>query len=239
MTTIITPTFILKGINPTSVLQDYERGFFTRPIQKKQKITILQNSLILSSNYSSSSNDGIFAIKDKNNSTVIFACTGHSDFEIFNTTGENIIGGRCEFCRDDFTNAAVGCPLAYKENMVLTNSDGNKPIYKIYYSFWVEGRFCTFECALAYIQNILNKPSVNRDTTMRDSEKLLKSLYKLIHPESTSLRPSQEPRLLKVNGGSLTREEWSDKKHIFKRTDRVHMIPAKVEYVRADFNEKI
>ena len=56
-----------------------------------------------------------------------------------------------------------------------------------------------------------------------------------MYPTAAILRPAQDPRLLRLNRGSLTKEEWQDQRHIYIRTDRILMIPAKVEYIQQNF----
>lgn len=143
------------------------------------------------------------------------------------------MGGRCDFCKKDYPHTTMGYPVGYQELTVLTNDDPNprNAHYRILYAFWVEGEFCSFECTLGYIKIILSRPSDYRDTTIRDSEKLLKILYKLMYPTAQPLRPAQDLRLR----GSLTDEEWKDPRHVYVRTDRILMIPAKVEYVQQNF----
>lgn len=238
MATRVTPTFLLRGVDPNKLLLDYQSGFFSRPIGQKQKIKIAQNTAILAPTYGSTNYSPVFCIKDKNNCSVIIATTSHSDFEVFTKTGGQLpTGGRCDFCKDDFKDVAIGYPLGYQELTVLTNydKDVSKSRYRILYTFWVEGKFCSFECSLGYIRLILSRPADQRDTTLRDSERMLKMLYKLMYPTAGPLRPAQDPRLLKTNSGSLSKDEWQDTRHIYIRTDRILMIPAKVEYIQQNF----
>jgi hypothetical protein len=232
MSTRITPTFLLKGVDPEKVKADYRAGFFSRPSKIKNTIKIANATAILAPTYGNTNRDGVFSVKDRNNSTVVIATTGHQGFVSYNKTGSVQKGGRCEFCRIDFQDVAIGYPISYQEMTVLTNSGTEEAKYRVLYNFWTEGCFCTFECALGYVRNILSRPADYRDTTVRDSERMLKLLYMLSYPQSGVLRPAQDPRLLIENGGSLTREEWGDNRHVYVRSDRVLMVPAKVEYVQ-------
>lgn len=242
MSTRITPTFVLKGVDPNRLLADYQMGYFSRPISAKSKIEISQNTAILAPTYGSTNRSPIFCVKDRNNSSVIIATSGHADFEVFTKNGGQLTeGGRCDNCKEDIEGVAVGYPVGYQEINVLTNDDNdtNKAQYRVFYVFWVEGKFCGFECALAYVRSILSRPADYRDTALRDSERMLKLLYKLTYPNAGSLRPAQDPKLLISNGGSLTKEEWNDRRHVYVRTDRILMIPAKVEYIQHDFHTPV
>jgi hypothetical protein len=238
MSTRITPTFLLKGLDPNKLLADYQSGFFSRKPVTKSKIKIAQNTAILAPIYGATNHSPIFCVKDRNNCSIVIATTGHSDFEVFTRTGGSLsTGGRCDFCKEDFPHTSLGYPVGYQELTVLTNDDPDprNAHYRILYTFWVEGEFCSFECALGYVRLILARPSDYRDTTIRDSEKMLKFLYKLTFPTAGPLRPAQDPRLLRANRGSLTKEEWKDSRHVYVRTDRILMIPAKIEYVQQNF----
>ena len=235
MSTRINPTFLLKGLDQNKLVADYQAGFFSRPVTNKTKIKISQQTEILAPTYGVTNYSPIFCVKDKNNCNIIVATTGHSDFEVFTRTGGSLpMGGRCDHCKDDFNHLSVGYPVGYQEQTVLTN-DATQALYRIIYVFWVDGEFCSFECALGFVKLMLAHPSDYRDTTIRDSERMLKLLYKLTYPTAGILRPAQHPRLLISNKGSLTREEWSDQRHVYIRTDRILMIPAKVEYVQQNF----
>lgn len=234
MATRVTPTFLLKGVDPNQIFNDYQAGFFSRVPRNKSKIQISQNTAILATKYGITNHDPVFCVKDKNNSNIIVATTGHEDFCVFTTTGGTLpVGGRCMHCIEDFNTVAVGIPVGYREMTVLTNADNNvkNAHYRVLYTFWVERRFCSFECALAFIQTMLIRPANYRDTTIRDSERMLKLLYRLMHPNAGPLRPAQDPTLL----GSLTKEQWKDQRHVYVRTDRILMIPAKVEYIQQNF----
>jgi hypothetical protein len=237
--TLETPSFLLKGIDPIILIAEYNDGFFSRLETTKTKLKLSNNNnTILAPKYGNTCEYPIFSIKDKNNCNIIIATTGHSDYEVFTKNGGELpMGGRCEHCKEDFTHLSVGYPIAYREILALTNDsdDPKNAVYRNLYIFWTEGKFCSFECALGYIKLILGKPWEFRDNNVIDSEKLLKLLYKFTYPKNDVLRPAQDPRLLKINGGSLTKEEWKSKQHVYFRTDRVFTFPAKVEYIQQNF----
>lgn len=234
MATRVTPTFLLKGLDPNKLLSDYHAGFFSRSPAAKSKIKIAQNMTILAPKYGISNHAPVFCLKDRNNCSVVVATTNHTGFEVFTRTGGQLpTGGRCMRCTQDIPGVAMGYPVGYQEVTVLTNADVNpqNARYRVLYTFWVDGRFCDFECTLAYIQSMLARPAIYRDTTIRDSERMLKLMFRLMHPTAGPLRPAQDPGLL----GALTDEEWKDPRHVYVRTDRILMIPAKVEYVQQNF----
>lgn len=240
MATRVTPTFLLKGVDPNKLLADYQAGVFTRQPLIKSKIKIANNTAILAPIYGTSNYESIYRVKDRHNCDTVIATNGHSNFEVFTRTGGQLqVGGRCDLCKKDFDHVAIGYPVGYQELTVLTNNtpDPKTAVYRIIYTFWVEKEFCRFECAAGYVQLLLSRPCDFRDTTVRDSYRMLQMLYKLMHPDAGPLRPAQDPSLLIKDGrgGSLTEEQYNDRRHIYVRTDRILMIPAKVEYVQQNF----
>jgi hypothetical protein len=255
MSVYVNPTFLLKGVDFYKVLKDYNDGVYTRVESTKQKLTLANNN-ILADIYSLSNDDRIFSVKDPFNNEIICTTSGYKDVEIFTTTGGCLsIGGRCEYCRDDYKTETIGIPIAYKEftfltnkgisstNNILTDNDNltknniltendNCPKYKVYYTFWVDGRFCSFSCALSHIDKLLSTHPKYVDVIYRDSDKLLKFMYKCLYPNNPPIKQAQDPKLLMINGGSLTREEWENPKYNYKKTNNIIMIPSKIEYIR-------
>jgi hypothetical protein len=238
MATKVTPTFLLKGIDPNEVLEKYKNGFFNRPIPKKTPIKIAQNATILAPVYGLDNNSPVFSIKDRNNNCIIVATSNHENFDVFTKNGGSLpVGGRCDHCKEDFNHTVIGYPVAYEEKSILEYWENNTTRCRVVYVFWVEGCHCSFECALGYLRMFANRPANYRDNSMSECERYLKFLYKLSHPTAGTLRPAQDPRILSThNKGSLSRQAWSDNRHIYVRSDRVLMIPAKVEYVRNNFD---
>ena len=241
MSVYVNPTFLLKGVDFYKVLKDYNDGVYTRLESKKQKLT-LANSNILADIYSLSNDDRLFSVKDPFNNEIICTTSGYKDVEVFTSTGGCLsIGGRCEYCRDDYKTETIGIPIAYKEFTVLTNKkvnlkdDDKIPKYKVYYTFWVDGRFCNFSCALSHINKLLSSHPKYIDVIYRDSDKLLKFMYKCLYPNNPPIKPAQDPKLLMINGGSLEREEWENPKYVYKKTNNIIMIPSKIEYIREKF----
>ena len=239
MATRINHTFLIKGQDPYKLLAEYKAGAANRPVVRKGKMKVVQAAPMLAETFGTTNRDPIFTVKDRNNNTVIIATSGHHDFEVFTATGGTLAqGGRCRCCLEDFTGVAIGYPVAYQEHRVLTNTTGIAQ-YKNLYTFWVEDRFCCFECALYYLRVISARPNDCRDPTTQSSEQWLNMLYRLMYPGSPPLRQSADPKLLQSNGSHLTRAQWLDRRHTYRVTDRILMIPAKREYVQQAVNRPI
>jgi hypothetical protein len=196
------------------------------------KFPLSNNKTILAPNLGSSSCDPIHQFKDKNNNSIIIAGTGHTNLEVFTSSGGSLpLGGRCDTCKRDFEHQAIGYPVHYQENLLLVG-DAKNGKYEVLYSFWLDGEFCRFECCLYHINRLLQRPVNHRDNSIRNSEYLLKFLYKLMYPSASPLREAPPPGLLKHNKGPLELEKWEDEKHIYTKNDRILLIPVKVEYLQ-------
>lgn len=229
----INPTFFLKGIDPQKLFLEYQSGVFSRQPVQKTKIEITQNTAILANSYGTNNYSPMFSIKDRNNCSVVIATTNNKSFEVFTKSGGELVsGGRCDYCKEDFNTIRVGYPIAFQETIILDTQSQ----YRTLYTFWVEGIFCSFECTLAYIKLMLSRPYEYRDSVMNDSERLLKLLYKLMYPNGKPLLPAQDPKLLNTNDGPLSKEEWKENKHTYLRSDRILILPVKVEYIQRSLN---
>ena len=238
MATAVLPSFLLRGLEPYAILAEYQAGAFNRPIPTKMPLSVTPETNILAPSYGGDASHPIFAIKDRNGQNIILATTGHADYQSYEKSQVRT-GGRCECCLQDFTGIPVGYPVQWREEQVLyhqgkavTVTEGEIPnigTYVIFYSFWTEGCFHSYQCALYYIWNML---SPNKGVSTADAERGLKRIYSLQYPEETTLLPAKDPRLLRSNGGSLSMEAWEDKRDTFRPTDRVWAIPAKREYVQ-------
>lgn len=239
MSTRVNPTFLLKGINPNKILADYQAGLYFRSSKPKSHIKQSKNTSILAPVYGTSNKDPIFAVKDRNNTDIIIATTNQSNYEVYTKLGGSLPeGGRCQRCSKDFKHTAIGYPVAFQEQTILIGH-GLEAKYRIIYVFWTEGIFHSCECALAYLNLLLAQPADYRNTSYRDSVRWLRMMHKLMYPDAGVLRESQDPQLMKSNGGSIPDEEWNANTHIYKRTDRLLLIPAKTEYVRQNVTDPV
>ena len=218
----IVPTFLLKGLIPDKLHYDYHNGYFNRPIPTKEPIRLTKNITVLAPEYSNNNNDAVFMIKDKNNKNSIITTTGHEIYNIFMANGQQLPKGeRCDICKCDFEHTRMICPTSYREDTIIKNGR----LYSVY-NFWGFGEFCSFNCSYAHVLKI----PLNNDINATNYIQLLKFLYFLVYPDGPPLRPTQDIKLLKSNGGSLTEEQWADTKHVYVPTDRVRLYPVKMEY---------
>jgi len=224
--------FLLKGIDPNKLLNGYKNGKHLVEKENIKKFPLTQNNKLIATVYGNSDSEPIFSIKDRNNNSVILTTTGHENYQLFmaNNGESPNMGGRCDFCKRDFDCQNVGYPVAHEEHTLLVADDD--PYYKVHYVFWMYGETCSFECSLSEIRKNQCRRAEFKENSTRNSEYMLHKLFKLMYPDSGILRPAQDPKLLKVNKGSLTKEEWENPKFLYKQTDRILLFPVKMEFLQ-------
>lgn len=249
--TQINPTFILRGIDPAKVVSKYNEGLFETVTFPKEKVRLADTSIAVVPSYGTNAYSPIYSLKDKNSKPIIMATSNHVAFEVFTTSGgKPLMGGRCEWCREDFKHESCGVAVAHKKIVftvfngvgVLDPSDlgpfdyqdEKGIIYRDTNTFWTEGIFCDMECALAQAELYSRLPFYRQDVHYVDSLSLTRYLHRLLYPDSPPLTPAPDYRLLKSNGGSLTYEEYKNKRYTYKRTSNILLIPAKISYIRSD-----
>jgi len=124
------------------------------------------------------------------------------------------IGGRCLNCCCDFSTTIVGRPTR-KEVRCELDENGNEKLFII---FFTEEAYCSRQCCLRYILDRIRGCVTELEEDMVASCKMLKEWHYLETGEE--LKPSQDPRLLEINKGSLTRQEWEVLSGIYQRTSK-------------------
>lgn len=115
----------------------------------------------------------------------------------------------CWWHRHTFEGNAIGIPIYVK------TIDNELKVY-------MDGVFCSYECALAYLEDELSKIMSRRDCTYSKSMPLLRQLYDEHFPGQT-LHPAPDWRLLKdVGDGNLTVREFTEKLSSYN----VHLTPS-------------
>lgn len=228
MTTKLVPTFFLKGVSPSEVLEKYKKGLFGQEVVLK-KITVVNGSILLP-NYGQTNHSAIYSLKDRNNNNVILATSNHKNFEV---KKNNFQAPFCRTCfKENKNKDFMGIILKMEEKLVLIDNE-----IRVFYVFHSESEdYCTFECTLEAIRKGTEIPASYRDITLMECERYLKFLFSLIYPDKI-LRCTQDPRLLIKNNGSLSEEDHNNVRHIFKRTERIVLLPVKTEYLQSNFQK--
>lgn len=198
----------LPSIDPKEVFDLLNKGFFDRSVENIENKAKIPLTNAESKVNKTYSSDPNELIYTDNN--LIIA-----------TIGNKNQNPRCDFCKCDFDTQVFGVPKQYSRESFLDEDNINH----LRHFFLISGEFCSLECVYAY----MNKNSLKTE--------LLLILHKLMFPDKV-LIPSNDPRLLLTNAGSLTFEEWKSKKYVYHTTgsDRsfVHFINAREERIRSE-----
>lgn len=208
-------SFLLKGLNITDIHKQYKQGYFNRPIPIKQPLKFIKKNKIESKEI-------------KQNDTTFYKSiqlSGQKYVELY-TQHKPLCGGRCDFCKCDFTTDIIGYPIHYEEQQVLTDQN----VYHIKHLFWVEGCFHSYECCLAYINKFNHFFYQNYQEF--NVKVMFKYMYSLLIGDFNKLKPAHDSKLLCHEGGSMTLNEWSDVSVQYERTNDVIRIPAQVIYTK-------
>lgn len=228
----ITPTFRLGKIDPFKIQTLYASGHFSTAKIPESKAKITYNSSIMAPTYTSNTSDGIYTVVDRSGVATVIATHNQKSFEIFTKSGGKApLVGKCDYC----------CKVWEEKDLSPQHTDmAQMPISHGYYSydeskekrihiFWGDLLYCDYRCVYAKYLDI--KRSSQCDTLYKDSGYLLQSLFNLQYPGQT-LTPANDYRLLDINGGPLSYEQWKSKKYTYHRTHNIIQIPIKVEYIR-------
>jgi hypothetical protein len=144
-------------------------------------------------------------------------------------TSQRITSTCCYWCRHQFSNVPIGCPLKYvpgeicqtytseitKEKYSITQkisraknteyTNSNINVLNNYYE--TDGSFCSFNCCMAYINNNIHDP------LFKNSKNLLMKMYMDIFAGEKlidKINPAPSWRLLSAYGGFLNISEFRD-----------------------------
>ena len=221
------PSFILRSIDVDDFWKRYRNGDFSSIKEPPPvKITLNQSGLAPAPEYGNSPNDSIFTIKDKGSRPLIVATDNDRNYQIFTKSGGEIPkGGRCFYCLQDFTHEVVGIPIQYKR----------APELGIDHIFWTVDTFCDEECMYAKFRENL-QASKSSDPVVSQTESLIKLLYRLKFGHEAILRPADDFRLIKENGGSIPYSEYKNKKNVrYMPKPNILLIPAKRSYMQVQY----
>lgn len=214
------PTFLIKNCDPTDLYNKYKAGQFNRPIPQKTKLSSVNTKLKTN------------LINDNKYQAVKFVMSNEQGVEKFKKSihaardaqhRPQLMGGRCDYCKQDFEGEVIGYPLSHEPQYTIDNDNR----YRISYLFWTEGTFCDYACCLGHLQR-LNKT----DPLIQDAEMLLKLMFQLEYGKDAQLKKATDPKLLIDNGGTLSLEDWRNKQYEYVRTNNVLKIPTQVIYAK-------
>ena len=260
----ITPSLLLKKVNPIRLLEEYKNKKYVTMHLPHERVCINKFNGPDIPLFGSSPEDEIYTFRDKNNALQTIVTTNHKKYTLFKTNGtEPSTGGTCQRCKVTFSTECVGIPVRMEERLVpigtvlcdsmrvrardfksnrspksaraigLTESKTDAKIY----IFYIDGEYCSFECALSSLKEDRQKAFLYRNPIYMDSEQLLHYLYSLMHPESPRLMEALDLSLYKVNHGPFDYNDIKTKiqgRHKYIRTPNVILAPVKIQYLRVE-----
>jgi hypothetical protein len=230
----VTPSFLLRGVDPAKVIADYKAGIYVKLIPPKSKGVIAEVKPLVAPTYGANGTAPVYSFQDHSNSTVVIATSNHAAYEIYNRTGEMPMGGRCARCRRDFTHRAMGVPIAMAEKL-YTVKDGDNFSTQKCYIFWVTDIVCNFRCMLGEAQRLNSMPSDRRSIIHANSEQMTRFLFSLSYPNAGRLEASIDPSLLKENGGTVEQDPTDlNQRYIYVPIPLAILAPAKTQFIRTN-----
>jgi hypothetical protein len=226
----INPSFLLKGVDPHKVAEDYFSGKFAgltweRPTTEK-KINAGPIVMIPINENNPESAKLVFSEKNSYKRVVVFS--NQEQYDKYNKG--DITKHKCDNCRIKFDHNTDCIPL-YKENIYCPDPYDKNAIIKVT-AYWGTGTYCDLICTFSAYKQYNQVPIRFRDVSYNNSELYIREIFLLRHPGET-LR-SLDRRLLKKFGGSLDYNEWKRDAHEYTRIPGLYILPVKVPYEKIE-----
>jgi hypothetical protein len=220
----VRPTFLLRGIDSIEITRKYLNGYYANVTLPNNKVATIKRAVTTERRGGVNSDSQIYTVRQGINGISYRVTTNHSYYQIAKN-GQKLYKGVCNWYRVTFDSHIVGIPTTMTQHY-------NESTKQTEYQFNVDGCFCSFECAFAYLKQTQSCALEHRNNKYAHSEQLLKFMYKLCYPDAERLTSANDWRLIDFNGGPLTFEEWSNESHIYVENSKSTMVPVKYEYER-------
>lgn len=212
----IVPTFHLRAVTPAGALKKYKEGNFPPVIE--EKVNISMSNIHLLPKYSQDPREKTFLFQDKSGCKDIYTTLNQSSFKHWEEKGTYPPTDPCTWCRYPVGDNPVFIPIKLITGELWTGVEPH----------------CSYQCCLANFRREQGLSFITRDPLYKDSEYLLKYLYAREYGEGKILRSALDWRLLDINGGPLTREEFIAEGISYARTSNL-IVPVKVCYVQIKY----
>nr|WIL03505.1 hypothetical protein Cplu_201 [Cedratvirus plubellavi] len=186
----IIPTFHLRGIVPVQILKRYKEGNF--PSFPENKVNVSVTNIRVLPKLSSDNSEENFIFVDKSGTKNVYTTTNHASFQTWKDRKCVTPDAPCAWCRHPVGEKALFMPISIIGNNLYL---GDIPT-------------CNYSCCYSELKRELGTSFITRDPLYRDSEHILKYLFYTEHPED-KLVAAPDWRLLDINGGPLSHEEFS------------------------------
>jgi hypothetical protein len=182
----VKPTFVLPGIKAEDVIRKYSKGYYQdlRLTKIKNPNSRCRSSPPLKCGVNL--DEDVFTVRSKSGIRQVIVSTNCDSGEIT----------RCEWCRLLFDGEIVNLEVFYQP-----------PGYGGKSAMWLDGNFCDDRCSYAFADSKdKNSSAINYRVSITN----LKLKYSLKYPDRPVLKKAPNYRLLKENGGPLSREQFRD-----------------------------
>lgn len=218
----ITPTFIIKYLNLEEIKKDYLEGNYTDIVPSKSKLkrkelcNIFVSKLPLDEFEQHS-----YKFTNQNGKDVIIKSNGFIALDNYLKGNRNYRPlASCRWCHHlpedkKEMEGFIGIPVEYFV------TEQNEHI------FWTIINFCTFNCALRFLQEELKKGSGGYYKEIYLT--YLLALFDLCFP-GQELNPADDVEMLISHDGFLERKDYFTKGYKYVRKAKIFIVPAKIEY---------
>lgn len=238
--TVIDPTFLLRGIDVSRVVQDYFAGNYKDIGIPTTKVNTIVRGVVADYSVGADDRSEIYEYIDRSGQRQRVITVNHKNYDNVNsklvnnsyietltkdesssslrTIGDLPLGDICLWCRRKFSFGPVGIPIQieYLERE-------NKTIYHTI------GSYCTYECCFSTLKLNTRCPFTYRNHRYMDSESILRSMYERVYP-GEHLKEQNDWMLAQWNGGPLNEDDFFSKSHVYCRDLSLVLLPAKYEY---------
>lgn len=205
----IIPTFHLRGIVPAQILKRYKEGNF--PVFPQNKVNVSVTNIRVLPKLSSDNSEENFIFVDKSGTKNVYTTTNHASFQTWKERKSISPEIPCSWCRHSVGEKGFCMPISIAGEDLYV---GDVPT-------------CSYNCCYSELKRQIGTSFHNRDPLYKDTESILKYLYSCDHPDE-KLTGAPDWRLLDINGGPLTYEEFS-RGAKYARTINI-IVPVKVCY---------
>lgn len=210
------PSISLVSIQREEFLEKFRSGHYFTSNTPRRPIT-LANSVI--SSITSDQKKGTYRVYNAERGEKILATAGNRNYLVFEGSETNY-PRRCDYCKCDYSGENYGVARSKDRHIVM--KDGTTHVV---YVFHTEGNNCSEEHAFGCI-DMYQKYYADRENL----RKLFFEKFSLTYPGREFYR-SNVPELHEREGGSLTDEQWKDKRYLYTKHS-VICSPIKVEHIR-------
>nr|QBK91607.1 MAG: A1L transcription factor/late transcription factor VLTF-2 [Pithovirus LCPAC302] len=217
----MTETLMLRRIDPISMIKRYFVGDFKSTDYPKNSVKISSSFVNLDQKIGENPTSKIYRFKDKTNSGQVVVTTNHKQYTAYKTgiKTKNI----CLWSRREIKGEPIGIPVAMETDRHTKET-----------AFWIEDTYYDFSCALAALKRIYLCHHMYKDPLYMDAEQLLHCMYYRMYPDriGNRIKEAQNWRLLDINGGPLTNDEYNSEECSYVSIPNISMIPVKRQYIK-------